>query len=62
MFEYISAPEAAGKRGILERRVQRLCEENHIPGVAKFRRLWLAPKDTGKPAYKRMKRTEVQKI
>ena len=36
MLEYISAPEAAKKWGISERRVQKLCEENRIPGVAKF--------------------------
>ncbi len=28
MLEYISAPEAAKKWGISERRVQKLCEEN----------------------------------
>lgn len=28
MLEYISAPEAAKKWGISERRVQELCEEN----------------------------------
>ncbi|MCI8800148.1 MAG: DNA-binding protein, partial [Lachnospiraceae bacterium] len=28
MIEYISAPEAAKKWGISERRVQKLCEEN----------------------------------
>ena len=44
MLEYISAPEAAKKWGISERRVQKLCEENRIPGVAKFSRLWLIPK------------------
>lgn len=36
MLEYISAPEAAKKWGISQRRVQKLCEENRIPGVAKF--------------------------
>ena len=41
MLEFISAPEAAKKWGISERRVQKLCEENRIPGVAKFSRLWL---------------------
>ena len=41
MLEYISAPEAAKKWGISERRVQKLCEENRIPGVAKFSRMWL---------------------
>ena len=44
MLEYISAPEAAKKWGISERRVQ-----NRIPGVAKFSRMWLIPKDAEKP-------------
>ena len=60
MFEYISAPEAAKKWGISERRVQKLCEENRIPGVAKFSRLWLIPKDAEKPTDKR-KREENRK-
>ena len=33
MLEYISAPEAAKKWGISERRVQKLCEENRIHGA-----------------------------
>ena len=49
MLEYISAPEAAKKWGISERRVQKLCEENRIPGAFKFSRMWLIPKDAEKP-------------
>ncbi len=56
MLEYISAPEAAKKWGISERRVQKLCEENRIPGIAKFSRMWLIPKDAEKPMDKRKKR------
>lgn len=41
MFEYISAPEAAKKWGISERRVQKLCEDGRILGVAKFSRMWI---------------------
>lgn len=48
-MEYISAPEAAQKWGISERRVQKLCEENRIPGVVRFSRMWLIPKDAEKP-------------
>ena len=32
-----------------ERRVQKLCEENRIPSVAKFSRMCLIPKDAEKP-------------
>lgn len=55
MLEYISAPEAAKKWGISERRVQKLCEEGRIPGVARISRMWLIPKDAKKPADRRRK-------
>lgn len=48
-MKYISASEAAKKWGISERRVQKLCEENRIPDVAKFSYMWLIPKDAKKP-------------
>ena len=50
MLEFISAPEAAKKWGISQRRVQKLCEQNRIPGVANFSCMWLIPKDAEKPA------------
>lgn len=55
IMEYISAPEAAKKWGISERRVQKLCEENRIPGVVRFSRMWLIPKDAEKPKDGRLK-------
>lgn len=55
MLEFISAPEAAKKWGISERRVQKLCGENHIPGVEKFSRMWLIPKNEIKYINKRRK-------
>lgn len=59
MLEYISASEAAKKWGISERRVQKLCEENRIPGVAKFSYMWLIPKDAEKPIDKRRKQVSL---
>lgn len=56
MFEYISSPEAAEKWGISERRLQKLCEENRIPGATKFSRVWLIPKDAEKPIVGRIKK------
>ncbi len=56
MLEYISAPEAAKKWGISERRVQKLCEEGRITGVVKFSRMWLIPKDAEKPVDGRIKK------
>lgn len=57
-MKYISASEAAKKWGISERRVQKLCEEKRIPGVAKFSYMWLIPKDAEKPADARFKNTK----
>ena len=52
---YISVAEAAKKWGISERRVQKLCEDNRIEGVAKFSYMWLIPKDAEKPVDGRRK-------
>ena len=50
MFDYITVQEAAKKWAISERRIQKLCEENRIPGVVRLSRVWLIPKDAEKPA------------
>ena len=55
-MEYISCPEAAKKWGISERRVQRLCEDNRIPGVSKIGYMWLIPKESKKPRDGRLKK------
>ena len=62
MLEVISVPEAAKKWSISERRVQKLCEENCIPGVAKFSRMWLIPKDAEKPADGRLRNKKGSKL
>lgn len=54
-MDYISVKAASEKWGISERRIQKLCEENRILGVAKFGRMWLIPKDAEKPVDKRKK-------
>ena len=59
-MKYMSCAEAASKWGISERRIQKLCEENRIPGVSKIGYMWLIPKDTEKPVDKR-KREENRK-
>lgn len=61
MLEYISASEAAKKWGISERRVQKLCEDNRIEGVAKFSYMWLIPKDAEKPVDGRRKEEQNDK-
>ena len=54
-MEYMSYPEAAKKWGISERRVQKLCEDNRIPGISKIGYMWLIPKDAEKPKDMRTK-------
>jgi len=54
-MEYMSCADAAEKWGISARRVQKLCEDNRIPGAVKFSRVWLIPKDTEKPVDGRRK-------
>ena len=54
-MEYVSCAGAAEKWGISQRRVQKLCEENRIPGAVKFSRVWLIPKDAEKPVDGRRK-------
>lgn len=61
-MEYMSCPEAAKKWKISERRVQKLCEENRIPGVSKLGYMWLIPKDTEKPKDKRLKTPSVEEM
>lgn len=60
-MEYMSCAEASGKWGISERRVQKLCAENRIPGVSKFSSMWLIPKDAEKPIDGRTKQGKEQK-
>ena len=56
-MEYMSCAEAAKKWGISERRVQKLCEGERIPGAVKFIRVWLIPKDAEKPVDGRRKKS-----
>lgn len=60
-MDYISCAEAAIKWGVSERRVQKLCEGNRIPGVSKFGSMWLIPKNAKKPIDGRTKQGKEQK-
>lgn len=56
-MEYMSCAEAAGKWGISERLVQKLCEgRERIPRVSKFGSMWLIPKGAEKPIDGRTKK------
>lgn len=54
-MDAMSVKEAAKKWNISERRTQKLCKENRIPGVIRFGRSWAIPKDAKKPADARLK-------
>lgn len=60
MLEYTSATEVAKKWHISERRVQKLCEENRIPGVTRISQIWLIPKDAKKPVDGRHTRRKIK--
>ncbi len=60
-MEYMSAPQAAEKWGISERRVQILCSENRIPGVSKLGYMWLIPKNAEKPIDGRRKNSSTKR-
>lgn len=49
-MDYISIAEAAEKWGITRRRVQVLCNQGRIPGLARLGKVWAIPKDAEKPA------------
>ncbi len=57
-MEYMSPKEAAEKWGISERRIQKLCEEDQVPGVIRFSRVRAIPRNAEKPADARCKTTE----
>lgn len=54
-MEYVTVAEIAAQWGISERRVQKLCEENRIPGISKISFMWLIPKNAQKPKDARRK-------
>ena len=53
--EYMSAKEAASKRGITDRRVQVLCEQGRIDGVFRLGNAWAIPANAIKPKDARKK-------
>lgn len=55
MFNYTTVKETAEKWGISERRIQKLCEEDRIPGVIRLGHSWIIPKTAPKPADLRRK-------
>lgn len=55
MNEYLTIKEVAEKWNISTRRVQKMCADGLIPGVSKFGKSWVIPKDADKPKDGRVK-------
>lgn len=60
-MDYITTKEAAEKWGLTERRVQVLCRQGKIPGVARLGWAWAIPKDAMKPEDGRYNRSTDKK-
>lgn len=60
-MKYLSAKEAGEKWGIGERRVQRLCRQDRIPGVIRIGSTWGIPDDAEKPKDARIKSGKYRK-
>lgn len=48
-MDYILVREASEHWNVLERWVQKLCEEKRIEGIQRFGRSWMIPKAAKKP-------------
>lgn len=55
MQGYMTLKEASEKWGISDRRINRLCLENRIPGATKLGNMWAIPFNAKKPEDKRVK-------
>lgn len=60
-MDYITTKEAAEKWGLTERRVQVLCRQGKIFGVARLGWAWAIPKDAAKPEDGRYNRSTDKK-
>ena len=54
-MEYMSIADASTKWGISKRRIQVLCAQNRIEGVAHFGKSWAIPAGAQKPNDARVK-------
>lgn len=55
MFDYEAIKETSARWGISERRIQKLCGEDRIPGAMRIGHAWLIPKSAEKPKDMRIK-------
>ena len=56
-MDFISVHEAARRWGVTDRRVQRLCEDGRIEGIARFGHSWMIPCNAEKPPDARRRET-----
>lgn len=48
-MKFMSVREVALLWDVSERRIQKLCADNRIPGILRFGRSWMIPNDANKP-------------
>ena len=58
----MNAKEAADEWGLSVRRVQVLCEQGRVDGVARLGNVWLIPKSAEKPLDGRTREVKKQKL
>ena len=61
-MEYMSISQAAEKWGITPRRIQVLCKQDRIPGVARIGYVWAIPMDAEKPKDARVRSGKYKKM
>ena len=54
-MKYLSVTQTAEKWGISQRRIQILCNEEHIEGAVRIGHSWAIPEDAPKPTDARIK-------
>ena len=58
MFDYEGVKGTSARWGISERRIQKLCGEDRIPGAVRIGHAWLIPKSADKPRDMRFKKSQ----
>ena len=48
-MNYLSTTQIAQKWGLSSRRIQKMCNENRIPGAVRIGNYWAVPSDAERP-------------
>lgn len=61
-MNYLSTTQIAQKWGLSSRRIQKMCNENRIPGAVRIGNYWAVPADAERPKDGRIKSGRYIKI